>query len=60
MDELPGRCGNCGRRLEFRQTEVREEEEDVNSKIIYWLVYGICEKCNMVYVESIIKQEREP
>lgn len=60
MRELPGRCGNCGNRLDPRQVEVREDEDDNNSKIICWLVYGYCDKCKIVYMLDFLEQEKEP
>lgn len=60
MDELAGRCGKCGNRLEFRLVDCREDEEDEGSKILCWLVNGVCGKCRIVYCQDIIKQEKEP
>ncbi len=54
-----GRC-SCGRELEMRIVDVREIKDDPKSKIIAWIIYGFCKKCNVVHFEGLFTQEEQP
>lgn len=48
---LSGKC-TCGKRLEERIFPPQEKDEQ---KI--WLIYGVCKKCKMVYMQTIFTEE---
>jgi len=59
MIELRDIC-NKGHQMELRQTEVREDEENPKSKIILWLLMGVCDKCQTIVMQGIHKEKIAP
>jgi hypothetical protein len=51
---------NCGRKMDFRIIDVRQDDNDKNSLVIAWMIYGICDKCKVVVVSAIFKQIEKP
>ena len=54
-----GRC-SCERELEMRIVDVREKKDNPKSKIIAWIIYGFCKKCNVVHFQGLFQQAEEP
>ena len=50
----------CGSIMDMRITDVKEDEKDKNSKVMGWIIYGICKKCTMVVISNLFSQEKEP
>jgi len=59
MKTLAGKC-QCGKELEFRQTEVREDEDNESSEIMCWLVFGMCEDCEKIWMQMMFKEKIAP
>lgn len=52
------KCGRCKKQLEPRFTT--EKEEGDNSKPEVIMVFGVCEKCNVITMSNIIKTKDLP
>lgn len=50
----------CGKDMDMRIVDVREDENDKDSKVIAWMIYGICKPCNIVLMSSLFTQEEKP
>ena len=50
----------CGREMDMRIDNVKEDREDKNSKVKAWLIYGFCKKCDMFLLSNMFMQEEEP
>lgn len=59
MKEFQGVC-KCKRFLKFRITDVKENEDEESSDVIAWLIFGVCEKCNVIWMQGIFKGARKP
>jgi len=59
MQIYNGKC-KCGKCLDMRITPVRKKETNPKSKIISWLIYGFCKKCELVIMQGLFTQEEEP
>jgi hypothetical protein len=51
MKVIPG-LHDCGREMDLRITDVKATK--------FWVVYGLCKKCNILAVISLLKKETEP
>lgn len=54
-----GKC-KCKRDLDMRITDARENEKDPKSKVVAWIIYGFCKKCNKIYFQGLFSQEEKP
>ena len=54
-----GKC-KCKRKLDMRITEFREDEVKQNGEILGWIVFGVCKKCEKVYIQGLFMQPEEP
>jgi len=52
---IPGKH-KCGREMDMRITDVKDD----NKNIISWIIYGICKKCNVVLINDLVLQSEEP
>lgn len=52
---IPGRH-KCGKEMDMRITDVKDD----NKKVVSWIIYGICKKCNTVIIEDLFIQSQEP
>ncbi len=59
MKILAGKC-KCERELHFRQVQVREDEDDKTSEIFCWLVWGMCESCENLWMQMMFKEKVAP
>ncbi len=46
----------CGRKMDMRITDVKDD----NNKIVSWIIYGICKKCNIVLICDLFLESEEP
>jgi hypothetical protein len=49
----------CGEKFNLQITSVRENYAP-SSKIVAWLIFGVCNKCKVMNLQAIIQQEKEP
>ena len=59
MIELRTMCTK-GHDLDLRLSEVRRDEEDKNSEIVCWLIFGVCDKCETIIMQGIHNEKIEP
>ena len=59
MQIYAGKC-KCKKDLDMRITEVRENENNLKSDIIAWIIFGICKRCEKIYFQGLFSQEEMP
>ncbi len=55
MEQYPGKH-KCGKELNMRTSPL----DDDNKKIIGWMIFGICKKCDEAVVMNISKDKEKP
>ena len=51
----------CGKEMEFRIIDVDgNTDKKKEKKVIGWIIYGVCKKCNEVLLSDLIMQEAQP
>ena len=55
MKILAGKCCKCNGLLEMRIDNVKDEEQ-----IFGWIIFGVCKKCKVVYMENLFSQSEKP
>ena len=55
MEQYSGKC-KCNKKLDMRIAPL----DDDNKEIIGWMIYGICKKCNEIFVIDISKDKEKP
>lgn len=51
--QYAGKC-KCGKALDMRIVDNKEEEPQ------FWIIYGFCKKCEIVYFQGLFVQDEEP
>ncbi len=59
MIEMRNLCPK-GHEMDLRMVEVREDENDDSSKILCWLMFGVCGDCSRIIMQGIHKEKIEP
>ena len=52
---IPGKH-KCGRDMGMRITDVKDD----NQNVVSWIIYGVCKKCGVVLVSDLFLQSEEP
>lgn len=55
VEQYPGKH-KCGRKLDMRIGPL----DDDNKKIIGWMIFGVCKKCDEALVMDISKDKEKP
>ena len=55
MEQYPGKC-KCGKELYMRIAPLDND----NKKVIGWMIYGVCKKCDKALVMDISKDSEKP
>lgn len=55
MKIIPGKH-RCGRELDMRKTDVKDDK----GEIVSWIIYGFCKKCKVVLISDLILKPEEP
>jgi len=58
--QIYGSKCKCGKELDMRIVDTRENEKDLKSKVLAWIIYGSCKKCEIVYFQGLFPQEEKP
>jgi len=59
MRKLGGKC-ECDGTLDFRQVDVKKEEDQPSSEVIGWIIVGICGVCKRVYAQMFHNEKIPP
>lgn len=46
----------CGKDLDMRITDVKDDSKN----IVSWIIYGVCKKCNVVIINGLFLQPEKP
>ena len=61
IKQYAGKC-KCGKELEIRIVDKEDKVFTFKKDNIpqFWIIYGFCKKCNMIYMQGVFVQDEKP